>query len=285
MGSVHRLQQRIRSGPASCRGADVTVHTQVGPIDLTRSPHALLRPLEGRIEGGFWAERQRLNRERLLLDGEHRLEEAGNFENLRVAAGRSRTASSAAWCSWTPTSTSGSRRSAGSSAREPSDELAALADDAIELVAGRAGGRRLPELLLPGRPAGPSASRTSPGTTSSTAPGTSSRRRWPTPAARRRRACSTSRAASPTTSARSSARAARRHARAIPRSRWRSSSCTARPASAATSTSPRSSSTRAATRRSSRARFGSTYFQDHVPVREATEVEGHAVRALYLAAA
>jgi DUF1680 family protein len=32
------------------------------------------------------------------------------------------------------------------------------------------------------------------------------------------------------------------------------------------------------------ARLGSSYFQDHVPVREATEVTGHAVRALYLAA-
>jgi DUF1680 family protein len=32
------------------------------------------------------------------------------------------------------------------------------------------------------------------------------------------------------------------------------------------------------------ARLGSSYFQDHVPVREATEVIGHAVRALYLAA-
>jgi DUF1680 family protein len=32
------------------------------------------------------------------------------------------------------------------------------------------------------------------------------------------------------------------------------------------------------------ARFGSSYFQDRVPVREQPEVEGHAVRALYLAA-
>jgi DUF1680 family protein len=30
--------------------------------------------------------------------------------------------------------------------------------------------------------------------------------------------------------------------------------------------------------------FGSSYFQDHVPVREASEMTGHAVRALYLAA-
>src|SRR5262249_25463045 len=31
-------------------------------------------------------------------------------------------------------------------------------------------------------------------------------------------------------------------------------------------------------------RFGRVYFQDHVPVREATEVAGHAVRQLYLLA-
>src|SRR3954470_246698 len=58
---------------------------QVGLVDLTRSPRARLRPLAGaRIDGGFWADRRRLNRERLLVDGEHRLEEAGNFENLRA---------------------------------------------------------------------------------------------------------------------------------------------------------------------------------------------------------
>src|SRR5204863_10054540 len=32
------------------------------------------------------------------------------------------------------------------------------------------------------------------------------------------------------------------------------------------------------------AHFGSAYFQDHAPVRETTEVTGHCVRALYLAA-
>src|SRR3954453_12076689 len=66
-----------------------------GPVDLAGSPHARLHPLalgDARIGGGFWADRQRLNRERLLLDGEHWLEEAGNFENLRTAAGRSDSA-------------------------------------------------------------------------------------------------------------------------------------------------------------------------------------------------
>src|SRR3954462_8766330 len=78
-----------RSARCVAARRDVTVHT-MGPIDGTRSPHARLRPLDGaRIDGGFWAARQRLNRERLLPDGERRLEEAGNFDNLRAAAGRS----------------------------------------------------------------------------------------------------------------------------------------------------------------------------------------------------
>ena len=38
------------------------------------------------IDGGFWAERRRLNREVLLPDGERRLREAGTFDNLRAAA-------------------------------------------------------------------------------------------------------------------------------------------------------------------------------------------------------
>jgi uncharacterized protein len=57
-------------------------------IDLTRSPHARLRPVEATIDGGFWADRRRLNRERLQPDGARRLEEAGALHNLRVAAGR-----------------------------------------------------------------------------------------------------------------------------------------------------------------------------------------------------
>jgi DUF1680 family protein len=62
----------------------------VTPVLAARSPHARLRPVEATIDGGFWAERRRLNRERLLVDGARRLEEAGALQNLRVAAGRSR---------------------------------------------------------------------------------------------------------------------------------------------------------------------------------------------------
>jgi hypothetical protein len=60
-------------------------------VVAARSPHARLRPVAATIDGGFWAER-RLNRERSLVDGERRLEDAGALENLRVAAGRSRGA-------------------------------------------------------------------------------------------------------------------------------------------------------------------------------------------------
>jgi hypothetical protein len=107
-----------------------------GPIDVSASPHARLRALGldgAAISGGFWADRQQLNRERLLLDGAHWLEEAGNFDNLRAAAGRSDAAFRGMvfmdsdvhkWLEalgW-------------ELARAPSDELARHADEAIELV-------------------------------------------------------------------------------------------------------------------------------------------------------
>ncbi len=46
-----------------------------------------LHPVASSIEGGLWAERRRFNREVLIPDGERRLKEAGNFDNLRAAAG------------------------------------------------------------------------------------------------------------------------------------------------------------------------------------------------------
>ena len=51
---------------------------------------AALRPLAAdavRITGGFWADRQRLNRERTIPHGFDQLDRAGNFHNLRLAAG------------------------------------------------------------------------------------------------------------------------------------------------------------------------------------------------------
>ncbi len=59
-----------------------------GPIDVSGSPHVRLRPLDGAtIDGGFWADRRRLNREVLIPGAPRHLEEAGNLDDLRAAAG------------------------------------------------------------------------------------------------------------------------------------------------------------------------------------------------------
>lgn len=62
-----------------------------GPVDNSRSAHSLLRTLpfsDVQITGGFWARRQRVNRAVSLRHGYEMLERAGNFRNLRIAAGR-----------------------------------------------------------------------------------------------------------------------------------------------------------------------------------------------------
>jgi uncharacterized protein len=104
-----------------------------GPLDLSGSPHARLQPVEAEIQGGVWADRQRLNREVLLVEGTRRLEAAGNFHNLRVAAGHEdgdftgmRFADSDVY-KWL-------EALGWEQAREPSAELAALSDTCIELV-------------------------------------------------------------------------------------------------------------------------------------------------------
>jgi DUF1680 family protein len=61
---------------------------QHGPVRLGPDSRAALRPLDGaRIDGGFWARRQRANRAVSLPDGAEQLERAGNLHNLRLAAG------------------------------------------------------------------------------------------------------------------------------------------------------------------------------------------------------
>jgi uncharacterized protein len=60
-----------------------------GPVALRDSPHARLYPLalgDSEIAGGLWAERREVNRRRLLPGAVGRLEVAGNFDNLRAAA-------------------------------------------------------------------------------------------------------------------------------------------------------------------------------------------------------
>src|SRR5215470_4602322 len=62
-----------------------------GPVNVARSPGALLKTLAGpavTITGGFWAERQAINRSSGLAHGLRMLETAGNLDNLRIAAGR-----------------------------------------------------------------------------------------------------------------------------------------------------------------------------------------------------
>jgi DUF1680 family protein len=60
-----------------------------GPTDVSVAQHAALRSLPFdafTITGGFWAERQRVNRDVSLPHGFDMLESAGNFDNLRNAA-------------------------------------------------------------------------------------------------------------------------------------------------------------------------------------------------------
>jgi uncharacterized protein len=62
------------------------------PVVVDRSARAVWRTLgldEVRLEGGFWAGRQAVNREAALPHGLRMLEEAGNLDNLRIVAGRS----------------------------------------------------------------------------------------------------------------------------------------------------------------------------------------------------
>lgn len=58
-----------------------------GPVRLGPGAHAALRPsARTTVTGGFWAERRRVNAEVSIAQGPARLEEAGNLENFRRAA-------------------------------------------------------------------------------------------------------------------------------------------------------------------------------------------------------
>jgi DUF1680 family protein len=59
-----------------------------GPIALTSAAATRLRPVPGaRITGGLLAARQRANGEAAVPSGQKRLDAAGNLDNLRIAAG------------------------------------------------------------------------------------------------------------------------------------------------------------------------------------------------------
>ncbi|HZO37810.1 MAG TPA: beta-L-arabinofuranosidase domain-containing protein, partial [Methylomirabilota bacterium] len=63
-----------------------------GPVDAEKSPAAIWKPLDARavtIDGGVWARAQAVNHDAAIPHGYRMLEKAGNLENLRIAAGRS----------------------------------------------------------------------------------------------------------------------------------------------------------------------------------------------------
>jgi hypothetical protein len=62
---------------------------RLGPVDPTADAQTVLRPLpfgDAPITGGLWAERQRVNREVTIPMGHTKLEAAGSFENFKAAA-------------------------------------------------------------------------------------------------------------------------------------------------------------------------------------------------------
>jgi DUF1680 family protein len=66
------------------------VDVPAAPVVATAHAIARLRPIGAErvtITGGFWADRQRVNRERTIPHGFEQLRHAGNLDNLRLAAG------------------------------------------------------------------------------------------------------------------------------------------------------------------------------------------------------
>ncbi len=70
-----------------------------GPIDLSKCAYAKLQPLPDAavLDGGFAGARQAANRRVSIPHGYGRLEEAGNFRNLRIAAGKETGAFTGGW--------------------------------------------------------------------------------------------------------------------------------------------------------------------------------------------
>src|SRR4051794_17041827 len=107
-----------------------------GPIDATSSPRAVLRTLPAdavTLEGGIWERRQSVNRDSALPHGFRMLEQAGNFENLGIAAGRCQGAyrgpvfMDSDVYKWI-------EAAAFELARRPSSQLEALVDRAIDAI-------------------------------------------------------------------------------------------------------------------------------------------------------
>jgi len=111
--------------------------TRSGPVDTSKSPHARLKTLEYvavSLKGGFWAKRMDVNRKVSLRFGFGMLEKAGNFDNLRLVVGsiqgnyRGYVFLDSDIYKWL-------EATAWELGREPDEELASMADQAISLIA------------------------------------------------------------------------------------------------------------------------------------------------------
>lgn len=70
------------------RGTQPMTRRTAGPLRPIAERRSSLRPVAGpRITGGFWAQRRRVNAEVCIPQGPALLEAAGNLHNLRLAAG------------------------------------------------------------------------------------------------------------------------------------------------------------------------------------------------------
>jgi uncharacterized protein len=84
------LEFDFMASPARLAGEQRSVSDHVGPVLPTASAISALRPLNAAgvtISGGFWLDRLTTNRERTIGHGFDQLIRAGNLHNLRVAAG------------------------------------------------------------------------------------------------------------------------------------------------------------------------------------------------------
>jgi DUF1680 family protein len=121
-----------------------TVTRTPGAVDPTPGAALRLRPLPAgaaRITGGFWADRLRLNREQSIPYGFEQLDRAGNLHDLRLAAGMPGTYRALGIMFGTPFPFLDSDvykwlEAAGwEQGREASPEIARMGDTAIDLVA------------------------------------------------------------------------------------------------------------------------------------------------------
>jgi uncharacterized protein len=108
-----------------------------GPVNTSQSPHARWKTLEFKdvsLHEGFWTKKFNINRKTSLHYGFEMLEKAGNFDNLRIAAGsikgnyRGYVFLDSDIYKWL-------EAVAWEMGKEPDNELSAMADQAIELIA------------------------------------------------------------------------------------------------------------------------------------------------------